>query len=370
RTMSEINDDSSKIDEKTKIALKEEAEKILEEFDENVDYMKKGWNRPEYIEAELPKLEKEILVEKDPLRKNLLEARKEYLERELNYSNVGKEFATGLVSGAATTVVITAAASVAPVTTTVAVIGGIAASTLNNKEEGKIEITSAQQTYLQNVTPEFYRTTKNLFVVNDKANKNNTEVLSMAKEFYSNAKTPDEKLSNEVGFGVGGALGNKAVNTLNSKYSSAELNKAYSKKNLEVVKGKFSNGKEYEVIKGIEGKITNTNELLTKEGQAKLKNMTVDEIHNLFKSEGLNVQKVAETKGTGIGEKFNILGNKKNGIGSIRSNLNGTHSSKYIVISTDKGNIKVIFDNPQNYISNLSNVEKASLIFIDDKLGR
>lgn len=31
--------------------------------------MKKGWNRPEYIEAELPKLEKEILVEKDPLRK-------------------------------------------------------------------------------------------------------------------------------------------------------------------------------------------------------------------------------------------------------------------------------------------------------------
>ncbi|AYZ74025.1 hypothetical protein EGX98_08285 [Fusobacterium necrophorum] len=110
RTMSEINDNPSKIDEKTKIALKEEAEKLLEEFDENVDYMKKGWNRPEYIEAELPKLEKEILVEKDPLRKNLLEARKEYLERELNYSNVGKEFATGLVSGAAITAVITAAA--------------------------------------------------------------------------------------------------------------------------------------------------------------------------------------------------------------------------------------------------------------------
>lgn len=55
----------------------------------------------------------------------------------MNYSNVGKEFATGLVSGAATTAVITAAASVAPVPTTIAVIGGIAASTLNNKEEAK-----------------------------------------------------------------------------------------------------------------------------------------------------------------------------------------------------------------------------------------
>ncbi|MBQ3437497.1 MAG: hypothetical protein IJG31_03180 [Fusobacterium sp.] len=141
----------------------------------------------------------------------------------MNYSNVGKEFATGLVSGASTTAVITAAASVAPVPTTIAVIGGIAASTLNNKEEAKIEITSAEQTYLQNVTPEFYRTTKNLFVVNDKANKNNTEVLSMAKEFYSNAKTPDEKLSNEVGFGVGGALGNKAVNTINSKLKIQEM---------------------------------------------------------------------------------------------------------------------------------------------------
>lgn len=45
----------------------------------------------------------------------------------------------------------------------------------------------------------------------------------MAKEFYSNAKTPDEKLSNEVGFGVGGALGNKAVNTINSKLKIQEM---------------------------------------------------------------------------------------------------------------------------------------------------
>lgn len=88
---------------------------------------------------------------------------------------------------------------------------------MNNKEARKIEITTAQQVHLQNVAPEFYRAYRDNFTIKNpitlgKDNKNNSpkdiyygkefdnpQLLTIAKEFYSNAKTPDEKLSREIG---------------------------------------------------------------------------------------------------------------------------------------------------------------------------
>lgn len=56
-----------------------------------------------------------------------------------------------------------------------------------------------------------------MFVISDTANTKTSDVLSMAKDFYSNTKTPDEQLSNLVGNVVGGAVVGKVVNSINSK---------------------------------------------------------------------------------------------------------------------------------------------------------
>ena len=45
----------------------------------------------------------------------------------------------------------------------------------------------------------------------------------------------------------------------------------------------FLNGKKFEVIEATEGKVRNANELLTKKGMAKLKNMTIEDVQKLFR---------------------------------------------------------------------------------------
>ena len=135
--------------------------------------------------------------------------------------------------------------------------------------------------------------------------------------------------------------------------------------NLIKKEGKFSNGSEYTVIKNLPGKVEKVNDLLTLEGQAKLKNMSVDEIKNLFEKEGFTINNFSDTKGSGLGKRFNIPG-KGTIINNIRTNSNGKHGMSYIQIGTvDRGKIKIIFGSPENYKTLFDTKEGAKLIFVE-----
>ena len=100
---------------------------------------------------------------------------------------------------------------------------------------------------------------------------------------------------------------------------------------------------------------------------------------DLAKKEGLNVGELKKAGETGIGQKFDIVGNgkekieikingkkiKERNVLSIRSNSGGIHNSSYILIGTDDGKIKVIFGSPEKYEYNPTNTEKAELIFVE-----
>ena len=102
-------------------------------------------------------------------------------------------------------------------------------------------------------------------------------------------------------------------------------------------------------------------------------------LETLAKKEGLNVGELKKAGETGIGQKFNIVGNgkekieikingkkiKERNVLSIRSNSGGIHNSSYILIGTDDGKIKVIFGSPEKYEYNPTNIEKAELIFVE-----
>ena len=149
------------------------------------------------------------------------------------------------------------------------------------------------------------------------------------------------------------------------------------KSNKEFIYGDYK--KSYTIIRPMKGKIESIKELLTIEGQAKAQNMTMQEIYDLVKKEGLNVGDLEEAGISGIGQKFNIVGNgkekieikingkkiKERNVLSIRSNSGGIHNSSYILIGTDDGKIKVIFGSPEKYEYNPTNTEKAELIFVE-----
>ena len=149
------------------------------------------------------------------------------------------------------------------------------------------------------------------------------------------------------------------------------------KSNKEFIYGDYK--KSYTIIRPMKGKIESVKELLTIEGQAKAQNMTMQEIYDLAKKEGLNVGELKKAGETGIGQKFDIVGNgkekieikingkkiKERNVLSIRSNSGGIHNSSYILIGTDDGKIKVIFGSPEKYEYNPTNTEKAELIFVE-----
>jgi len=149
------------------------------------------------------------------------------------------------------------------------------------------------------------------------------------------------------------------------------------KSNKEFIYGDYK--KSYTIIRPMEGKIQSIKELLTLEGQAKVQNMTMQEMYDLAKKEGLNVGDFDEAGISGVGQKFNIVGNgkekieikingkkiKERNVLSIRSNSNGMHNSSYILIGTDDGKIKVIFGSPEKYEYNPTNIERAELIFVE-----
>ena len=108
--------------------------------------------------------------------------------------------------------------------------------------------------------------------------------------------------------------------------------------------------------------------------------MTIKEIYNLFEKERLNPKNFKDTSGTGNGGKFSIPNNKFTiladfetdkrkmvSIGNVRTNSEGTHSSAYILFGTNDGKYKMVFGNPNDYRYNLTNTEKANIIFVNPK---
>jgi len=125
-------------------------------------------------------------------------------------------------------------------------------------------------------------------------------------------------------------------------------------------------------MEATEGKIGSIKELSTDEGISKLKNNTVEELHEIAKKEGLNPTPRKNTSGTGIGEKFKIPNYDGKGIKiiGIRSNSGGTHNMDYIRIDTNQGSTKVIFGDPNKYEYNMTNKEKGRIIFINENKNK
>ena len=136
----------------------------------------------------------------------------------------------------------------------------------------------------------------------------------------------------------------------------------------------FLNGKKFEVIEATEGKIENLSELLTKKGMAKLKNMRLEDVKELFRKQGSNPNDIEKVSGKGAGGKFTISDKDLNvfdesnkemvNIGSVRTNSGASHTLPYFKFGTNKGSTKVIFGDPNNYKYNMTNKEKGTIIFV------
>ena len=143
----------------------------------------------------------------------------------------------------------------------------------------------------------------------------------------------------------------------------------------------FLNGTKFKELEPKSGKVENLSELLTDEGIAKLKNMTTEEIKELFEKEGLNPTSFDKVNGTGNGQKFSIPNNKfmipadfEKGkrkmitIGSVRTNSGASHGSlPYILFGTNDGKYKIVFGDPKDYKYNITNKENANIIFVNPK---
>ena len=143
----------------------------------------------------------------------------------------------------------------------------------------------------------------------------------------------------------------------------------------------FLNGTKFKELEPKSGKVENLSELLTDEGIAKLKNMTIKEIKELFEKEGLNPTNFDKVNGTGKGRKFSIPNNKfmipadfEKGkrkmitIGSVRTNSGASHGSlPYILFGTNDGKYKIVFGDPKDYKYNITNKENANIIFVNSK---
>lgn len=142
----------------------------------------------------------------------------------------------------------------------------------------------------------------------------------------------------------------------------------------------FLNGKKFEVIEATEGKVGNANELLTKKGMAKLKNMTIEDVQKLFRKQGSNPNDIEKVNGKGAGGKFTISDKDLNvfdesnkemvNIGSVRTNSGASHNLPYFTFGTNKGSIKVIFGDPNKYEYNITNKEKGRIIFINENKNK
>ena len=165
---------------------------------------------------------------------------------------------------------------------------------------------------------------------------------------------------------------NQGVTNTTQKAISA--NTKQNVKPLIISDGTLNNGTKYVVIESSSEKIKSIDELLTKEGQAKLPNTSMEELENIAQKEGYKTQFINNTRGTGQGQRLIIIGHKS--IGSIRSNSEGTHEMKYKVVSGSfkdinnnplPGKIKVLEGKPEEYHTRGNTPEKVEMIFVEKK---
>ncbi len=198
--------------------------------------MKEGLNREAYLDIEIPNLKQKVINEKDPLKKSILEARLNYLEREKSYSALPKEFNTGVITGAAIGIGSNVLSS--SVKGVIATVGA-----LSSIDTQKIEISEFEKTKIQNEFPEFYRINRDKFIVKESVNGNNysNKTLETLQNFYMTEKTPDEKLVHFMGGAIGANEGGKLSNTKiksnalpvnNTKQNTLEMKEINGKWNL------------------------------------------------------------------------------------------------------------------------------------------
>ena len=204
------------------------------------------------------------------------------------------------------------------------------------------------------------------------ANQNqisNVTVGTISKGATSNKQqgAPVSKTSDTNKSGI-----NQGVTNTTQKAISA--NTKQNVKPLIISDGTLNNGTKYVVIESSSEKIKSIDELLTKEGQAKLPNTSMEELENIAQKEGYKTQFINNTRGTGQGQRLIIIGHKS--IGSIRSNSEGTHEMKYKVVSGSfkdinnnplPGKIKVLEGKPEEYHTRGNTPEKVEMIFVEKK---
>ena len=209
------------------------------------------------------------------------------------------------------------------------------------------------------------------------ANQNqisNVTVGTISKGATSNKQqgAPVSKTSDTNKSGI-----NQGVTNATQKAISANTKQNVNP--LIISDGTLNNGTKYVVIESSSEKIKSVDELLTKEGQAKIGNSSIEELQNLFEEAGYKTERT-NANGTGGGEKLIIQGHKTEdgqSIGSIRSNTSaGTHKSNYKIISGNfknengeniGGKIKIVEGSPDSYNTRGNTPEKAELIFIEKK---
>ena len=167
---------------------------------------------------------------------------------------------------------------------------------------------------------------------------------------------------------------NKSGIVTNATQKAISANTKQNVNSLIISNGTLNNGTKYVVIESSSEKIKSVDELLTKEGQAKLPNTSLKELEIIAQKEGYGTQFISNTKGSGNGQRLIITGHKS--IGSIRSNSEGTHEMVYKVVSGNfkdinnnplPGKIKVLEGKPEEYHTRGNTPEKAELIFVEKR---
>jgi hypothetical protein len=195
--------------------------------------------------------------------------------------------------------------------------------------------------------------------------QNNPSNQQVSKGVTSNNQqqgAPDIKDNSGTSQGIAEAT--QKVVTINNKQNTNPLIKG---------DGTLNNGTYYVITESSSEKIKSIDELLTKEGQAKIGNSSMEELQNLFEEAGYKTE-LTDASGSGGGQRLIIQGHN---IGSIRSNTSaGTHRSIYRIISGNfkddnggkfPGKIKVIEGTPDSYHTRGNTPEKAEIIFVEKK---
>ena len=247
-------------------------------------------------------------------------------------------------------------------------------SDLKNSQNLKTELYTENQ---QGQNSQQHQRAQDNVVQNNKNSINKTQAQGN-QDYPNNQQVSKGVASNQQGVPVSKTSDiNKSGVSQEVADATQKAISANTKQNINpliIDSGTLDNGTKYVVIESSSEKIKSIDELLTKEGQAKLPNISLKELEIIAQKEGYGTQFISDTKGSGNGQRLIITGHKS--IGSIRSNSEGTHEMVYKVVSgnfKDKNNnplpgkIKVLEGKPEEYHTRGNTPEKAELIFVEKK---